>query len=70
MRDLIEISVNKVQGKVQGLSTVEKPNRDFCHQLQDTGQTGLITVKGNTRWTSGERIDGASFCHLWMDNLV
>jgi hypothetical protein len=32
---------------MQGLSTVEKPNRDFCHQLQDVGQTGLITVNKN-----------------------
>jgi hypothetical protein len=33
--------------QMQGLSTVEKPNRDFCHQLQDTVQTGLITVNKN-----------------------
>jgi len=32
---------------MQGLSTVEKPNRDFYHQLQDVGQTGLMTVNGN-----------------------
>ena len=35
---------------MQGLSTVEKPNRDFYHQLQDVGQTGLMTVNGNARW--------------------
>jgi hypothetical protein len=33
--------------QMQGLSTVEKPNRDFCHQLQDVGQTGLITINKN-----------------------
>ena len=42
--------------QMQGLSTVEKPNRDFCHQLQDTVQTGLITVNGETGWKDS-RVD-------------
>ena len=40
---------------MQGLSIVEKPNRDFYHQLQDVGQTGLMTVNGNAGWTSGRK---------------
>ena len=61
-------SHNSVDNVVQGLSAVEKPNRDLCHQLQDVGQAGLITVNKCAEWTSGRR-KWSSSSQLWMGNL-